>query len=151
MKDNIEFINNVLRKYLVSKEYKQYAALIEAVIKDDANTSAKYNLWTLIMNHGTEKLSMENMSTRLANLYCADKNINEYLDSIIFFNPKLNYVEISGKSGKDSKDEYSLYLTFPVQYDSDVKKHFENADKVINRIKEIMQMILLESRTISAE
>ena len=138
---DIEFINNTLKKYLEHKDFKEYDSLIEAILKDDVPISAKYNLWSLIMNHGTEKLCVENLSNQLFNFYSSDKNIEAYLNKIVNFNPKLGSISIESKSRQDMKLDYSLSIDLPVKID--------NAAHIMKRVKEVLTMILIESRTVS--
>jgi hypothetical protein len=153
MKDKakqIEFINNILVKYLEHKYYKNYDALIEATIKSD-DLGAKYNLWTLFMNNSHAKREAEQLVNRLSSIYCDDKNIEKYLDSIIWFNPKLGYVEITAKSKQDSRNDGNLGIKIAVKHDADTDKYFAKADSIIETVKEVLRMILLESRTVSPE
>jgi hypothetical protein len=140
---NIPFVNNALKHYLEDKEFSQYKTLINMVINDDSQPGAKYNLWTLMMNHGTNSIIGENLSKALKNVYCADKNIQEYVHNAVMYNPKLGYVSITSKSRRDMKLDYSLDIYIPCSS--------ERADKIVETCKEVLTMMLVESKTVPYE
>jgi len=148
---NIPFVNKALLDYLEHDRHKEYKSLILSVVKNDDEPGAKYNLWTLLMNKDCAESEIKHASERIANLYCADTNIAKYLHECIMYNPKFNYVSVSTKSGRDMKNNYSLDLHLSVPYDSNVEKQFENADKVVARCKEVLTIMLVESKTVPYE
>ena len=139
MSRNVDFINEKLSFYLKDKEHEWHHDLIEFIIKSDS-IDAKYNLWNLLMEYGTRKLCIQNLTERLCNFYAGDKDITAYVDQAVYYNPKLGYVGIEAKSRRDMKDDCSLSI--------DIRCSEENADQVINRIKEVLTMILIETQTI---
>lgn len=145
----IEFVNNVLREYLANDKYKSYSKLIEATLQDNVSMGAKYNLWTLFMNFGTAKLTASQLSERLCEVYKSDKNIEEYINKIVSYNPKLNYISIQASSRMDMKDDHNLDIHVSVNSGSSLEEQFENADRITTKIKEVLTMILFESKSIS--
>jgi uncharacterized linocin/CFP29 family protein len=125
---------------LANEDYKSYAKLIKAALDDNFPIDAKFNLYCLLMNHGTEKLCVENLTTQLRNLYCSDENIEKYVHEAVFYNPKLGYVSISSKSRRDINHDYSA--------DISIRCSEENADRTLKRVKEVLTMMLLESKTV---
>ena len=139
---DLDFVNGRLKGYLDSKEYRytQYKELIKAVIKDDSNIKAKYNLYCLLMNYGTNKIVVDNLSQRLEELYRSDENINTYLDDAIRYNPKLGYVSIEAHHQRDMKNNCSRYIHIPCRP--------EQADHIMETAKEVLTMMLMEVKTI---
>lgn len=143
----LKFINDHLIRYLEKPEYKQYSKLINLILESDS-ISAKYNLFTLLMNHDTDVLTINGLRDRLHNLYCADLNIEAYIDSIIEYNPKLNYISISSKSGFDINDNGSASINVRTPHNADVNKQFADASEMVKSIKDVLRIILTESKTI---
>jgi hypothetical protein len=139
---NIPFINKTLSSYLENDEYNQYSKLINMVIADDTNPGAKYNLYALFMNHGTEKIVVENLTKKLHEFYCSDANITEYVKNAVCYNPKLGYISISAKSRRDMNDDYTLDICIPC-------KSFEDSERIIKRVEEVLTMMLMEAKTVS--
>ena len=137
---DLDHVNKQLRYYLTDKDSKQYAKLIEAALDDNFPIEAKYNLYCLLMNHGTEKLCVENLTAKLHSLYCSDENIAKYVHEAVTYNPKLGYVSISSKSRQDMNNDYSLDICVPCSY--------ENYERVIKRTEEVLTMILMEAKTV---
>lgn len=147
MEDKDHFIVKRLEEYLHDIKYQSYKQLIEFV-KDGDDIKAKYNLMTLLMEYGTEQLCVRNLQERLKNVYCSDENIEVYINKIVSFNPKLGYVSIEASHGRDMENDYSLDIHLPVKSDADIDKYFENARLVEERAKEVLRMILMESKTV---
>lgn len=144
-----KFANERLAYYLTNENMEQYSKLIEYVMKDEAPIAVKYNLMCLLMNHGTQNLTIANLADRLRNLYCSDESIQKYLDETVVFNPKLGYVSISAKSGRDMEDDCSKDIHLKVPYDADVDKYFENARRLIANAREVLTMMFLETKTVA--
>jgi len=139
---DLDFVNGRLAYYLDSKEYRytQCKSLIEAVIKDDSNIKAKYDLYCILMNTGTDKLVIDNLTSRLESIYRSDININTYLDHAIRYNPKLGYVSIEAYHQRDIKNNCSRYIHIPCMP--------EQADHIMETAKEVLTMMLMEVKTI---
>jgi hypothetical protein len=142
---NIEFVNERLQYYLDSKEYRytQCNSLIAAIIKDDSNIKAKYDLYCLLMNTGTDQLVINNLTSRLESIYRSDVNINAYLDHCVRYNPKMGEVTIEAYHRRDMKDDCSKYIRIVCKQ--------ENANHIIDTAKEVLTMMLMESKTIPNE
>lgn len=147
MTDRNSYINERLDYYLNNSNYDSYIHLIKSV-KEGDDLKAKYNLYLLLMSLQTERLHSENLEKRLSNIYCDDKNIEEYLNKIIDFNPKLGYVSIQASHGMDMKNDHSLYLTLKVESNSDINIYFDNAHQIIKKAKEVLRIILMESKSV---
>ncbi len=143
---NIPFVNKSLLDYLENGRHKDYKTLIEAVVKDDSNPGAKWNLWTLLMNYDCAESEIKHASERIAHLYCADKNISKYLDECIMYNPKMRDLTISSKSRRDMKNDYSLSIYVDLRSHDD-----KDVDKAIATCKEVLTMMLVESKTVPYE
>lgn len=141
MEDN-KHVNERLSYYLDKEEYEDFWELIKTIIKDDAPRKAKYNLLCLLMDRSTQDMVIDNLRDRLRNVYCSDKNIAAYLNKRIGYNPKLGYVYIEAKSQRDMENYNSLYIHLPVKHDS--------ADQLMERCREVLTMMLIESKTIPA-
>ena len=137
---NISFVNERLASYLELDDYRDYSSLINYVIQGN-DPKAKWNLFTLLMNNGTEKIIVENLTKQLRTLYCSDENIAAYVKDAIFYNPKLGYVSISSKSRMDMNNDYTLDICIPC-------KSFEDSERLIKRIEEVLTMMLMEAKTI---
>lgn len=143
MKDP-EYINERLSDHLKDQEIKRnYNKLINFVIASE-DIGAKYNLLCLLMNHGTNSLCIENFSKQIRSIYCSDKNIESYLNNIIQWNPKLGYVSFEASTRSNINGDSSLYITIPV---NDV----DEAEREMKRIKEVLTMILMESKCLANE
>ena len=148
---NLSWINESLGLYLKAEEHKNYSTLIKAVIDDDTSANAiviKYNLFCLLMNSGTEKICVENLSKQLRSIYCSDTNIVDYVNQAVDFNPKLGYVSICPKYRRDMGGDHSLYLTLKVEYNDDNKIYIANAEEIMKTAREVLTMMLLESKTV---
>lgn len=141
MEDN-KHVNEQLSKYLDDKEYEEFGQLIKTIIKDDVPRNAKYDLLCLLMDHRTQDMMINNLRDQLRNIYCSDKNIEAYLNEAVGYNPLLGYVYVNAKSQRDMENYNSLYIHLPVKHD--------NADKLIERTREVLTMMLVESKTIPA-
>lgn len=143
-----KWIDERLASYLNNKEYDRYKNLIRAVMRSDS-IAAKYNLMTLFLEHGTRKIHIENLQERLKNLYCKDESLENYIHSIVNFNPKLNSIEISTKSGRDMKEDCSMYFVVDkAKYSDNMDEYFDDADKKMQRIKDYLRIILTESKNL---
>lgn len=139
MVDEFAFINQSLSYYLTNNETKDYAGLTNFVIQSNDKAS-KWNLLTLFMNNKTQELTIENLTNRLKSIYLSDPNIATYVDRIVSYNPKLGHVSITSSSRQDMEDDCSLYIDIPC--------YSEDADRLIKKVKEVLTMILTESKTI---
>lgn len=140
MEDN-KHVNEQLSRYLDSIEHEEYLELIKTIIKDDVSRAAKYDLLCLLMDHSTQDMMINNLRARLRNFYCSDKNIEAYLNEAVQYNPLLGYVSIEPKSRRDMENYSSLYISLPIKHDKDV-------DKLMEHAREVLTMILVESKTI---
>jgi hypothetical protein len=134
-------VNESLAFYLEKPEYKNYKTLIQTIMQDGVPLRAKYNLWALLMNTMTKDLEIDNLTSRLKNIYYSDSNLAEYVDSIIDYNPKLGYVSISAKERCAADNSGSLSIDIPVKSDY--------VNRLVDIINEVLTMILVESRAIS--
>lgn len=144
---NDNFINETLQEYLNNKDHEQHRELIKDVLQNNSNET-KYYLWTLLMNYDTMKCTVESLSNHLQGLYCSDKDVQSYIDRIVSFNPKLSYISISAVSGLDMKLDNSLDIQIRVPANNNTEQHFANADKIMKKVKEVLTMILVESKGI---
>lgn len=142
MEDN-KHVNEQLSNYLDDKEYEDFWELIKTIIKDGVSRAAKYDLLCLLMDHRTQDMMINNLRDRLRNFYCSDKNIEAYLNEAIQYNPLLGYVSIEPKSRRDMENYNSLYISLPIKHDKDV-------DMLMDRAREVLTMMLVESKTIPA-
>lgn len=138
-----KFADEQLKWYLGQEEYKQYSSLINTILQDTVSVEAKYNLWCLLMNHGTEQLTVKNLSKQLREVYCSDKNIEAYVNKSVRYNPKLGYICIDSKHKLDMDGDGSAYISIPCKE--------EYANIAMERIKEVLTIILIETKTISPE
>ncbi len=143
---NIPFVNKSLTDYLEKDKYKEYKSLILSVVKNDDEPGAKWNLWTLLMNKDCAESEIKHASERIANIYCSDKNISKYLHECIMYNPKLRTLTISAKSGRDMRNDRSLDIYVHLRSNDDA-----DVDKAIAECKEVLTMMLVESKTVPYE
>lgn len=144
---DLKWFNDRLKFQLEQKENLSYKRLIEAAIKSD-DIEVKCDLHILLMEHGTQKFVEENLRKAITEFYCADKDLDSYLDKIIFYNPKFNSISVSASHRQDMAQDSSLSIDVPVSYHENVDIQFEYANKQISNIKEVLKMILVESKTI---
>jgi len=140
--------NKLLNTYLENQDYEESWALIRSVIQNDNDINAKYDLLCLLMNGNTMELIIDNLQRQLCHIYLSDKNIEAYLDKAVQFNPLLGYVSIEARSRRDMKNESSLCIGIPVTRKSDIDKQCEEAERIMTTVKEVLTMMLVESRTI---
>ncbi len=143
---NIPFVNKSLLDYLEHDRHKEYKSLILSVVKNDDEPGAKWNLWTLLMNKDCAESEIKHASERIANIYCADESIQKYLHKCIMYNPKLGTLEISAKDRRDMRSNHSLSLYVHLRSNDD-----KDVDKAIATCKEVLTMMLVESKAVPYE
>lgn len=149
MKD-IEFINSRLDYYLKNEEYKKYYYLIEETMKDNVSVKAKYNLYLLLMNLGTEKIITTNLTKRLREMYSDYIDIDLYINNCIHYNPMFNMIEITALHRRDMIDDgnHGIRIQIPINYHHHNGVHSDYVDNCIINIKEVLKMILMEARSV---
>lgn len=146
--DERNWANDSLKAYLENSKYRDYNKLIDMVLNSDSK-SVKYNLITLLMELGTNELEIENLQNRLKNIYCQDKSLEDYINDIVQFNPKLNSIDITTASRRDIKDNNSLYLQVDkAKYSNNVDEYFTDAKEKMEKIKDYLRIILTESKNL---
>lgn len=146
--DEQKWANDRLKAYLEDSKYNNYHSLIYMVLNSDSK-SAKYNLITLLMELGTSQIEVENLQKRLENLYCQDKSLENYINDIVQFNPKLNSIDITTASRQDIKDDFSLYLQVDkAKYSDNMDEYFADAKEKMKKIKDYLRIILTESKNL---
>jgi uncharacterized linocin/CFP29 family protein len=136
---NIHSINDTLSKYLDNEEFSDYKALISLIINND-DIYAKYNLSALLMNQGTAKLVTKQLVNQLHNFYSSDKHIEEYVNSVVGYNPIFGEIYISSKSGRDIDHDFSLNISIPCSGD--------DLNREMKTIKEVLTMLLIQAKTV---
>ncbi len=144
----LSHLNNELSEYLKDDKYSDYHSLIKFVVNETSDMKVKSNLLCLLLNYRTEERVIKNLTEQLCTLYKSD-TLEKYLDQAVKFNPKLGYVYIESSSGKDMKNDHSLYISLPVKHDDNMEAYFNNAKVIMDKVKEVLTMILLESKTLS--
>ena len=149
MKD-IEFINSRLDFYLKNKVYKNYYSLIEETMKDNVSVKAKYNLYLLLMNLGTEKIITDSLIKRLREMYSDYTDIDLYINNCIHYNPMFNMIEITASHKRDMSDDNNqgIRIQIPINYHHHNGVHSDYVNNCILNIKEVLKMILMEARSI---
>lgn len=141
---NIKYVNEQLKSYLDKKGFGDYSKLIDYVLKDETPIHAKYNLLCLLMNHGSGKIALENMVRQFRELHCLNPDINEFLKERVFYNPKFGTITIESRYSKNS-------ISVSVPHHKDIDKQFKAADEEMERLREVLTMIIIESRSVSIE
>lgn len=128
----------------LGQEFTKYSKLIDCII-DQNDDDVKYNLIALLMNNGSYKITINSLRDRLSEIYKSDKNINEYIDKIISRSPKLGSIDIYPLDKADSRNNYTACIS--------VRCNYNDSRDIVNReiknIKEVLRIILLESKFIS--
>lgn len=118
----------------------KYSSLIKYIL--NSNEELQTELYLLFDELSFKCLENKNLQERLEKIY--DEPLDDLLSEVIKFNPKLNYVSLTSFSGFDEKDEHQIHLDIPVKYDEDINKHFDNADIIINKLKRIIKILLID-------
>jgi hypothetical protein len=142
---DIEYANERLQSYLDSEEYRcaQIKGLLAAVINDNDNVKAKYDLLCFLMDHETNLLIIKNLSERLKEIYLSDKDINSYLDHSVRYNPLFQEITIDAFHRRAIDDDSSKYIT--------IKCKLEDRDSVMTTVKEVLTMMLIETKSIKEQ
>ena len=112
----------------------------------DIYSDQKIYFGVMLMDYGTEKIRVQNLQKRLALSY-QGKDIEEYLDNIVRFNPKLGYVSVeAGESRRDENNDYSCHFTLPVEYDEDTESYFKSAKEIRDKLKQVLRIILVDAK-----
>ena len=142
------WINEALSKMLESEKKSSYKELIQAMI-DSPSYSGKYGLYILFMESGTNEIEIENLKNRLEHIYCEDKTLDEYIDSIVMFNPKFNSVELTTSSRQDMRNDYSCSISVDnPEHNKDMDVWFKNVHASEKKLKEYLKVILTEAKKI---
>lgn len=144
---DLEWFNERLTFQLNQEENQSYKHLIEAAIKSE-DIKIKCDLHVLLMHHSTQHIVEENLQKAITEFYCSDKDLDAYLDKIIFYNPKFGTISISAFHRMDMQHESTLEIEVPVRHHENIDKQFEEVRRVEKKIKEVLTMILVESKTI---
>jgi hypothetical protein len=144
---DLEWFNDRLKFQLEQPENYSYQYLIEATIKSE-DVKLKCDLNILLMNFYSSRIIEENLRKAITQFYCADKDIDSYLNKIVSYNPKFGTISITASHGSDMEHENSLCIEVPIRFHEDVEKQFQEVSKVEKKIKEVIKMILVESKII---
>lgn len=142
------FLNKKLEEFLNDKTFEEYKDII-IFVQNGADLKAKIKLLSLLSDYSCDLMYITNLKNRIKNIFRTEESFELYLDNIITFNPKLQYVELSPWNGLDINSDFSLSFKIPVSYDNDEKIYFNNAKKIKDELKEVLRLILIESKTLT--
>lgn len=144
---DIEWFNQQLTYWLNEEESYAYRDLIQAAI-ESSDVKTKSELIVLLMDHRTEKLTTKLLREAITKFYCSDVSLDEYLKKIVSYNPKFGTISISASHGLNMEHDYNLDITVPVAHKADLDEQFEEVNRVEKKIKEVLKMILVETKSI---
>lgn len=142
-----EWVDQYLSQFEKNSFYtEEEIKLINAVRTSNFSNHEKMTFGLLLMNYGTEQLRVQGLQKRLQLSYKGE-GIEDYLNKIIRFNPKLGYVSLdAGESGRDEKDDSSCYFQIPIEYTENVDEYFQNAKEVEDRLKQVLRIVLVDAK-----
>ncbi len=141
---DVDWVNSTLKALMNCGEYDSYKPLIEAVIKNDEASDAKYYLVAMLYDLSAERHHVEHLKKFVKNIFSKETDIDAYLDKLISCNPKFGTISISASHQLDMTHSHNLFIEVPAHFN----KTREEVEAQINRIKEVLKMILLESKTV---
>ena len=75
------------------------------------------------------------------------EGIENYLNKIVQFNPKLGYVSLeAGESGRDEQNECSCSFNIPIDYNENMDEYFKSAKEVEDRLKKVLRIVLTDAK-----
>jgi hypothetical protein len=138
-----QYLSDIEKNYHYTEEEIK---LIKAVRTSNFSNHDKMTFGLLLMNYGTEQLRVRNLEDRLQLSYKGE-GVEDYLNKIVQFNPKLRYVSLeAGESGRDEKDDCSCSFNVPIEYDENMEKYFQNAKEVEDKLKQVLRIVLVDAK-----
>lgn len=142
-----KFISSKLDELLVDPKYSDKSDLI-LFVKNGSDIKAKCQLFTLLAELNIDSITIDNLRKKIKHMFCSNSSVETYLSKIVCFNPILSYISISSSSGLDLEHDYSLDIIIPVPFDPNIDVYQETANKMMKDIKDVLTIILFESKTI---
>jgi hypothetical protein len=144
-----KYANFLLQKSLDEGGYSEDdRKLIEAVKNSNMPGSDKCKFSCMLMDYGTEKLHTKNLEKRLALSYSEDKNIEKFIDDIVWYSPKFGCVEImAGESRTDETGNGTCHISIPTKtYFGAGEELRKEVDAIIDNVKRVLRIILVDAK-----